>query len=183
MVQSECSHFLILLYQSCRKQKCFSLLEGQYSFCFTWLWVFLFSLKNIVLMPLSSIGHWKGTVFGHSDSVILTTLLCWISIPVNVVWLFVTAAISLQVTADRRYQVIGFLCLWFYVGQPVSPAAALENAALPPSAPEPQQTLFICSHHSIRMQREGETNQAVVLEMPLSLVSFLLLLHNSPAQP
>lgn len=49
-------------------------------------------------MPLSSTGHWKGTVFGHSDSIILTTLLCWISITANVAWLFVTAAVSLQVT-------------------------------------------------------------------------------------
>lgn len=97
-------------------------------------------------MPLSSTGHWKGTVFGHSDSIILTTLLCWISITANVAWLFVTAAVSLQVTADRRYPVIRFLCLWFCAGRPVSPAAALETAALPPSAPNPQQILCFFVH-------------------------------------
>lgn len=135
----------------CRKQKCFSLQKGQYSFCFAQLLTMsiFFSLKNIVLMPLSSTGHWKGTVFGHSDSVILTTLLCWISITVNVACLFLTAAISLQVTADRRYPVIRFICLCFFAGRPVSPAAALETAALPPSAPNPQQILFLCSHHSL----------------------------------
>lgn len=58
-------------------------------------------------------------MFGHSDSVILITLLCWIGITINVVWLFVTTAISLQVTADRRYRVVRFLCLWFYAGQPL----------------------------------------------------------------
>lgn len=109
MAQSECFHFLILLYQSCRKQKCFSLLKGQYSFCFTRLSVFFFLTKEYCFNASVIYRSLVRGLFGHSNSVILITLSCWISITVNVVWLFVTAVISLQVTADRRYPVTGFV--------------------------------------------------------------------------